>query len=89
LLIRHCTGAEFPDWRTLGFNPTLATSRPRSSKRWKSPTAATIEIPAMASTPGMVIKRATTGSASDSIALLRTVDVVPPPRPRMAAQLGQ
>ena len=22
LLIRPCTGAEFPDWRTFGFNPT-------------------------------------------------------------------
>jgi Co/Zn/Cd efflux system component len=39
-----------------------------SSKREKSPIAATIEIPAIASTPGIVINRATAGSDSASTA---------------------
>jgi hypothetical protein len=40
-------------------------------KRVKSPIAATIEIAAIASMPGMVTNRVTTGSANASIASSR------------------
>jgi hypothetical protein len=59
-----------PDWEPAAQpgGTVAATSVPASANREKSPTAAKIEIAAMASTPGIVIRCAITGSPNVSAA---------------------